>query len=101
MQISPKLLSTANIFKLTLKNINESLTTETQLDKALTWGKSFSTLPIFTRRKIDLHVRKYDKLKGKSISKVSVRGRIFKDERFLSSDLVYTAFNLLYFCVKA
>ena len=73
---------------------------ETQLDEALTWGKSLSTLPIFTRKEI-LHVRKCGKLKGKSISQTLVRERLFKDERFLSSDSVYTVFNLLYFDVKA
>ena len=59
-----------------------------------------STLPIFRIRKIDLHVRKCGKLRGKSISKTSVRGRLFRDERFLSSDSVYNTFNLLYFFVK-
>ena len=74
---------------------------ETHLEKPLTWAKSLSTLPIFTRREIHLHVKKSGKLKGKSISKTSVRGRLFKLERFLSSNSVYTAFNLLHFYVKA
>ena len=100
VNISSNIMSATNISNL-LQNINEPLPVETQLDKALTWGKSLSTLPIFTRREIDLHVRKCGKLKGKSISKTSVRGRLFKHERFLSSDSVYTAFNLLYFYVKA
>ena len=101
VHISSNIMSATNISNLLLQNINEPLPVETQLDKALTWGKSLSTLPIFTRREIDLHVRKCGKLKGKSISKTSVRGRLFKHERFLSSDSVYTAFNLLYFYVKA
>ena len=97
VDISSNIMSTTNISNLLLQNINEPLPVETQLDKALTWGKSLSTLSIFTRRKIDLHVRKCGKLKEKSISKTSVRGRLFKHKRFLSSDSVYTAFNLLYF----
>ena len=99
VNISSNIMSATNISNL-LQNINEPLPVETQLDKALTWGESLSTLPIFTRREIELHVRKCGKLKGKSISKTSVRGKLFKHERFLSSDSVYTAFNLLYFYVK-
>ena len=94
-------MSTTNISKLLLQNINEPMPVETQLDEALTWGKSLLTLPVFTTRKIDLHVRKCGKLKRKSISKIPVRGRLFKHERFLSSDAVYTEFNLLYFYAKA
>ena len=100
VDISSNIMSTTNISNLLLQNINEPLPVETQLDKALTWGKSLSTLSIFTRRKIDLHVRKCGKLKEKSISKTSVRGRLFKHKRFLSSDSVYNAFNLLYFYIK-
>ena len=40
-------------------------------------------------------------MKGKSITKTSVRGRLFKHERFLSGDSVRNALNLLYFSVKA
>ena len=90
-------MSATNISNLLLQNINEPLPVETQSDKALTWGKSSSTLPIFTRREIDQQVRECGKLKEKSISKTSVKGRLFRHERFLSSDSVYTAFNLLYF----
>ena len=87
-------MSATYISNLLLQNINEPLPVETQI-KALTWRKSLSTLSIiFTRREIDLHVRKCGgKLKGKSISKTSVRRRYFKHERFLSSDSVYTAFK--------
>ena len=89
VNISSDVMSATNISNLLLQNINEPLTVETQLDKALTWGKSLSSLPVFTRTEIDLHVRKCVKLKGKSISKTSLRGRLFKHERFLSSDSVY------------
>ena len=81
-------MSAINISNLLLQNINEPLPVETQLDKALTQGKFLSTLPIFTRREIDLHVRKCDKLKGKSISKTSKRGSLFNHEPFLSSDSI-------------
>ena len=84
-------MSATNVSELLLQNINEPLPVETHLEKPLTWGKSLSTLPIFTRREIDLHAKKCGKLKGKSISKTSVRGRLFNLERFLSSDSIYTA----------
>ena len=81
--------------------IDVVLSIETPVDTVLTWGKSLSSLPIFTRREIDLHVTKCGKLKGKSISKTSVRGRLFQNERFLSSESVYTSSNPMYFYVKA
>lgn len=90
-------MDTANIFSLLLKNINDPLPLYTQLDKARIWDKSQSNLPIFTMREINLHVRKCGKLNGKSITKTSIEGRLFKRERFLLSDSVYTAFDLLYF----
>ena len=67
-------MSATNISELLMQNINEPLPIETQLDKALTLGKSLTTLPIFTRREINLHVKKCDKLKGES----SVRGTYAK-----------------------
>ena len=79
-------MSATNISELLLQNINEPLPVETHLEKPLTWEKSLSTLPIFARREIDLHAKKCGELKGKSISKTSVRGRLFELERFLSSD---------------
>ena len=94
-------MSPTNISNLRLQNINQPLPIETRLDVALTWGKSLSTLVIFTWRGIDLHVKKCGKLKGKSISKISVRRKLFKHERFLSCDSVYTSFNLFYFYVNA
>ena len=78
MQILSKVMSATTIYKLLLQNINESLFVETQLDKSLAWDKSSSTLRIFTRTEVDLQVRKCGKLKGKSISKTSVRRRLFK-----------------------
>ena len=98
--ISSNIMSATNISNLLLQNIIESLPVDTQLDIALTWSKSLSAIPIFTRTEIHLHVRKCGKLKGKSISKTSVRGKLFKHWLFLSSDSVYTAFHLLYFYVK-
>ena len=100
VHISSNIMSSTNISNLLLQNINKPLPAETQLDKVLPWGKSLSTLPIFRRREIDLNVRKCVKLKGRSISKASARGRLFKHERFLSSDLVYTEFRRCIFMSK-
>ena len=49
VQISSNIMSATNISNLLSQNKNEPLPVETQLDKALTWGKYLSTLPIFTR----------------------------------------------------
>ena len=87
-------MSATNISKLLLQNINESLPIKTQLDKVLTRAKSLSTLPIFTKGEINLHLRKCGKLKRHSTSETSVRGRLFKHESFLSSDSVYASLNL-------
>ena len=66
----------------------------------LNWGKSLDFLPVFTRREIDNHVKNCGKLKGKSIVKTLVRGRKFKDERYISSESVYTARTLRTFIAK-
>ena len=63
VQISSKIMSATNISELLLQNINEPLPVETHLEKPLTWGKSLSILPIFTRREIDLQVKKCGKLR--------------------------------------
>ena len=99
VNISSNIMSATNISNLLLQNINEPLPVETQLDKALTWGVINFTY-IYKERNRPAH-KECGKLKGKSISKTLVRGRLFKHERFHSSDSVYTAFNLLYFHVKA
>ena len=94
-------MSADNITKLLLQNISEPLIVETHSDEALTWGKSLSTLPVFTRKEIDKHVSQCGKIKGKSILKTLVRGRLFKNERFLTSDTIFTSCNPLYFYFKA
>ena len=82
MQISSKVMSATNISKFLLQNMNEPFLVETQIDKALTWGKSLlSALPIFTRIEIDLHVRKCCKLNGKFMSKISVMLLTYKADR--------------------
>ena len=72
VQISSSTMFATNISNLLLEKINEPLPVETHLYKEMTWGKSLLTLPIFTRREIDLHARKCGKLKGNSISKTSL-----------------------------
>ena len=69
--------------------------------KNMPGGKDLKGLPVFTRREIELHVSKCGKRKGKAIVKTSTRGRLFKDERFLSSEHIYTAVNPRFFFAKA
>ena len=82
-------MSATNISKILFQNINAPLPAEIQLDKEMTWCKSLSALNVFTSREIELHLRKCGKLKGKPISETLVRGRLFKYERFLSSESIF------------
>ena len=58
MNNSSNIMSATNIFNLLLQNINETLPVETQVDKALTWGKSLSTLPTYIYKEINRHALK-------------------------------------------
>ena len=73
--ISHQKLCPQPILSSSLQNINEPLPSETHLHKALAWAKSFSSLLAFTRRKVNLHLSKWDKVKKKSISKFPARER--------------------------
>ena len=57
-------------------------------------------LPVFTRHEIDKHVKNCGKIKGKSIKKTAYRRKFFKQERFISSDTIYTAQNRKFLLVK-
>ena len=50
VQISSNIMSATNISNLLLQNTNGPLPVETQLHKALTWGKSLSILTIQKKR---------------------------------------------------
>ena len=80
------------------KNQTSSVRSTDPMD--LVWGKSLEFFPVFTRREIDDHVRNCGKQKGRCISKTLVRGRKFKNERYLTSDNIYTTSTLSTFMAK-
>ena len=63
-------------------------------------GKSLEFLPVFTRPEIDNHMNKCGKLKGKTIKKTLVRGLKFKQERYISTDSLFTTQTLKHFIAK-
>ena len=57
----------------------------------ISWGKSLEFLPVFTRCEIDRHAKNCSKTKRKAIKKTNFRRCLFKQERYLTSDTLYTA----------
>ena len=64
------------------------------------WGKSLEFLPTFTIKEIEKHGDASGKQKDQSVMKAMIRGRKLKEERFLSSDSVFTAKTKDHFVVK-
>ena len=65
------------------------------------WGKSLEFLPVLTRREIDNHMNKWGKLKGKTIKKKTLeRGLKFKQERYISTDSLFTTQTLKHLIAK-
>ena len=48
------------------------------------WSKTLVGMPTFTIKEIEKHRQLSDKIQGLPITKTLVRGRAFKEERFLS-----------------
>ena len=76
-----------------------------QTAKDIPWCKSLKSLPVFTRKEIDEHRNNSGKRKAddvsKPIKKTLKRGLKFQEERYLSSDTVYTKVFGNSFMVKA
>ena len=64
------------------------------------WGKFLEFLPTFTIKEIEKHRDASGKQKDQSVMKAMIRGRKLKEERFLSSDSVFTAKTKDHFVVK-
>ena len=64
------------------------------------WGKSLEFLPTFTIKEIEKHRDASGKQKDQSVMKTMIRRRKLKEERFLSSDSVFTAKTKDHFVVK-
>ena len=67
----------------------------------LDWSKSLKFMPVFTITDIETHRLSSGKQKGVAIAKTLDRGRKFKEERYLSSDTIYTKHDQTHFFVKA
>ena len=80
-------------------------TEKPQTAKDIPWCKSLKSLPVFTRKEIDEHRNNSGKRKAddvsKPIKKTLKRGLKFQEERYLSSDTVYTKVFGNSFMVKA
>ena len=68
--------------------------------EVISWGKSLEFLPVFTRREIDRNAKNCSKTKRKAIKKTNFRGSLFKQERYLTSDTLYTARKGHFFLAK-
>jgi hypothetical protein len=54
------------------------------------WGKSLIEMPLFTINNIQNHRKLSGKSKGLSIKKTLLRGKKFQEERYISSDSIFT-----------
>ena len=76
-----------------------------QTGKDIPWSKSLKSLPVFTMKEIDEHRNNSVKRKASNVSKpikkTLKRGLKFQEERYLSSDTVFTKVFGNSFMVKA
>ena len=64
------------------------------------WGKSLSKMPLFTIKDIEEHRLRSGKSRDTAIMKSLVKGRKFKEERYLTADDIYTQSDEALFYVK-
>ena len=64
------------------------------------WGKDLTYLPLFTIKEIEKH-RENSGKRGKAIMKTMDRGRRFHEERYISTDSIFTMTSANEFTVKA
>lgn len=88
------------VIDLLLQNIENSIEIVVHNPCEKSWGKSLEFMPMFTLREIDLHRKQSGKQPGTSIIKTLERGRKFREERYISADSIYTAYDLDKFSVK-
>ena len=61
---------------------------------------SLEALPLFTKREIDSHVENCGKLRNKSIRKTLLRGKKFKEERYINFNSLFTSKTSQKFIIK-
>ena len=64
------------------------------------WGKSLSNLPSFTIKEVEDHRKNSGKTPNTAIIKTLDRGRKSKNERYLSTDTIYTKWDYKTFVIK-
>ena len=70
-------------------------------DDVSEWGKCLVNMPVFTIREIVCHRQLIGKTKGLPIAKTLDKGRKFKNERYISSNSIFTYFVDDKFMVKS
>ena len=71
-----------------------------QNSEEIEWSKTLVGMPTFTIKGIEKHRQLSGKIQGLPITKTLVRGRKFKEERFLTADSIYTTKTKNLFKVK-
>ena len=71
-----------------------------QNSEEIEWSKTLVGMPTFTIKEIEKHRQLSGKIQGLPITKTLVRGRKFKEERFLTADSIYTTTAKNLFKVK-
>ena len=71
-----------------------------QNSEEIEWSKTLVGMPTFTMKEIEKHRQLSSKIQGLPIMKTLVRGRKFKEERFLTADSIYTTKTQNLFKVK-
>ena len=74
--------------------------TNSNLNEDETWSKDLTHMPPFTIKEIEKHRVNSGKNTGISVIKTLDRGKKFKEERYISSDSIYTSFDENSFFVK-
>ena len=67
-----------------------------QNSKEIQWSKALVGIPTFTIKEIEKYRQLSGKIQGSPITKTLVRGRKFKEERFLTADSIYTTKTKMY-----
>ena len=71
-----------------------------QNSEEIEWSKTLVGMPTFTIKQIEKHRQLSGKIQQLPITKTLVRGRKFKEERFLTADSIYTTRTKNLFKVK-
>ena len=86
------------IMEMATANIRSDMNAAVNMETS--WGKSLEMLPQFTIKEIEQHRQLSGKTLEPAIIKTLDRGRKFKNERFITSDSIFTKCDKGIFYVK-